>query len=71
MLTDSCSVSFSFAGKGLPAMDFGGSSDPYVKLWLEPDEEKKIKQTSVQVRYTKISGTKAKAKMSFKGVLHL
>ena len=39
-----------FAAKGLPAMDFGGSSDPYVKLWLEPDEEKKIKQTAVQVR---------------------
>ncbi|XP_072045594.1 synaptotagmin-5-like [Amphiura filiformis] len=37
-------------GKGLPAMDFGGSSDPYVKLWLEPDEERKIKQTAVQRR---------------------
>eukprot|EP00057_Strongylocentrotus_purpuratus_P014314 XP_011668788.1 PREDICTED: synaptotagmin-6 [Strongylocentrotus purpuratus] len=34
----------------LPAMDIGGSSDPYVKISLEPDEERKIKQSVVQRR---------------------
>lgn len=33
----------------LPAMDIGGSSDPYVRISLEPDEERKIKQSVVQV----------------------
>ncbi|XP_072165598.1 synaptotagmin-5-like [Diadema setosum] len=34
----------------LPAMDIGGSSDPYVKISLEPDEDRKIKQSTVQRR---------------------
>lgn len=32
---------------GLPAMDVGGSSDPYVKLYLLPDKKKKF-ETKVQ-----------------------
>lgn len=31
----------------LPAMDVGGSSDPYVKLYLLPDKKKKF-ETKVQ-----------------------
>lgn len=31
----------------LPAMDLGGTSDPYVKLFLLPDKKKKF-QTKVQ-----------------------
>jgi synaptotagmin-1 len=31
----------------LPAMDLGGTSDPYVKLYLLPDKKKKF-QTKVQ-----------------------
>ena len=31
----------------LPAMDLGGTSDPYVKLFLMPDKKKKF-QTKVQ-----------------------
>lgn len=34
----------------LPAMDIGGYSDPYVKISLQPDEQKTIKQSSVQRR---------------------
>ncbi|XP_071823935.1 synaptotagmin-10-like [Apostichopus japonicus] len=32
----------------LPAMDIGGYSDPYVKIYLEPDEEKRMRQSTVQ-----------------------
>lgn len=31
----------------LPAMDLGGTSDPYVKVYLMPDKKKKF-QTKVQ-----------------------
>lgn len=31
----------------LPAMDLGGTSDPYVKVFLLPDKKKKF-QTKVQ-----------------------
>jgi len=33
--------------KELPAMDIGGTSDPYVKVYLLPDKKKKF-QTKVQ-----------------------
>ncbi|KAL7073603.1 hypothetical protein ACQ4LE_006933 [Meloidogyne hapla] len=35
------------SAENLPAMDLGGTSDPYVKLYLLPDKKKKF-QTKVQ-----------------------
>jgi synaptotagmin-1 len=38
----------------LPAMDLGGTSDPYVKIYLMPDKKKKF-QTKVQRKSLNVS----------------
>jgi len=34
-------------GQDLPAMDMGGTSDPYVKVYMLPDKKKKF-ETKIQ-----------------------